>query len=375
MRILFIAFRDCANPSAVGGDIYLWELARGLSKLGNHVTFVCSRFTGSKSEEKVDGIEVLRVKGLWSLPFRIGRLYLRRLKNTFDVVIEEAIGGQRFPFFASVYVKEPLIAIWHQKNTRVFREQYPLPLAAVLSLLEYFHARIYRNRVIITPSKDSRQKVATLGFSESKVRVVYDGVGSVFENLTMREERLPLIICLGKLRKYKHADHAILALPQILEETRNNCMLIIAGKISEIDGSYPDELRRLSQNLHVETNVDFRLNISETEKLELLRRASVLVQPSPIEGFSIVVIEANRCGTPVVASDGVPSDVVRDGVNGIVYPYGDVEKLSKGVSTLLTNAKLWRQMSANSLAWSQKFSWTNATVELQNVLADAVSNS
>ena len=71
MRILFIAFRDNSNPAAVGGDIYLWALARGLAKLGNKVTFVCSSFEGSKANDNVEGVELLRIKGLWNLSFRI----------------------------------------------------------------------------------------------------------------------------------------------------------------------------------------------------------------------------------------------------------------------------------------------------------------
>ncbi len=373
MRILFIIFRDQSNPSAVGGDIYLWELARCLSNLGNQVTVLCSSFHGARDMEKVNGVELLRIKGLWSLPFKIGQVYFKKLKGKFDVVIEEAIGGQRFPFFSSLYVKEPLVAVWHQRNTTIFREQYSFPIATFLSFLEYFQARVYRNRMIITPSKSSKEEVLGLGFKKDRVSVVYDGVGDIFANVPISSKRDSLIVWLGKLRRYKHPDHAILALPQILKASGSDCKLVIAGKISEFDKSYIYELRNLCEKIRVASNVEFRFNISEAEKLELLRQASVLVQPSPIEGFSIVVIEANRCGTPVVVSDGVPSDVVRDGHNGIVYSYGDIDALSADVSKLLVDRELWEKMSRLAYLWSQKFTWKSATIELQKVLARLIA--
>jgi glycosyltransferase involved in cell wall biosynthesis len=367
LRILFIAFRDYANPEAVGGDIYLWELACGLSKLGNKVTFMCSSFEGSKTKDNIEGVDLVRIKGLWNLSFKIMKTYFKEFKGNFDVVIEEAFGGQRLPFFTAFYIKSPLIAVWHQRNTKIFREQYPIPLAILLILLEFFQARIYRNHLIITPSKCAKEKILGLGFTRNKVKVIYDGVGSIFQNPKAHPEREAIIVCLGKLRRYKRFDHPILALPLVLKKYRT-CKLVIAGKISEIDKNYAEELRHLSEKLRVENNVDFKFNISEEEKLALLGRASVLVQPSPVEGFSIVVIEANRSGTPVIASDGVPADVVIDGYNGLVYPYGDINGLSNSISKLLIDAELWRQMSENALGWSKKFNWPSSSIALQKIL-------
>ena len=367
LRILFIAFRDNSNPAAVGGDIYLWELARGLAKLGNKVTFVCSSFEGSKAKDNVEGVELLRIKGLWNLSLRILKTYFKELKGNFDVVIEEAFGGQRLPFFTALYIKSPLIAVWHQRNTKIFKEQYPLPLAALLILLEFFQARIYRNHLIVTPSKCAKEKVLTLGFARDKVKVVYDGVGSIFQSPQFQAQRDATIVCLGKLRRYKRFDHPILALPLVLKKCRN-FKLVIAGKVSEIDKNYAEDLLQLSEKLKVRNFVDFKFNISEVEKVALLGRATVLVQPSPVEGFSIVVIEANRCGTPVIASDGVPADVVINGYNGLVYPYGNISELSNAILKLLIDAELWRQMSKNALLWSRKFNWAKSTIELQKIL-------
>lgn len=368
MRFLFLVYRDFKNPNAVGGDFYLWELARGLAKLGNKVTLLCSSFQGAKSSEIIEGVEINRINSVWRLPLRIFNEYLKKLKGNFNVIVEEAIGGQRLPYLSTMYVKEPLVAVWHQRHNKVFREQYPLPIAILLSLFEFFQARLYRNRTIVTPSEGAKEKLMSLGFKYEKLKVVYDGVGSIFDSAETKSARENILVYLGKLRRYKRPDHAILALVQVLKRAKKPCKLIIAGKASEIDRGYIDWLRNLAERLNVGDLVEFRINISEKEKLKLLEKARLLVQPSPVEGFSIVVAEANRCGTPVVASDGVPRDVVINGLNGLVYRFGDIDALAMNIVRLIDDDVLWDKMSKDAHQWSQQFTWENSVAEFLKVL-------
>ena len=373
MRVLFIAFRDFENPSSVGGDYYLWELAKGLFQLGHKVTFLCSGFEGSKRIDVIDGVEIVRIKGTWSLPLQFFKRYLERMKGNFDIVVEEAIGGRRFPFLCTVYVKEPLVAVWHQRHYRIFREEYPLPMAVLLSWLELFQARLYRNRTIITPSKGAKEKLAPLGFKSDRVKVVYDGVGGIFCKGEAHQNRQNIIVYLGKLRKYKRTDHAILAFAHALKSVAPTYRLIIAGKVSEIDRNYVDQLRKIAKSLGVQNKVEFRLNISEIEKRKLLERARLLIQPSPVEGFSVVVVEANRCGTPVVASDGVPGDIAVDGYNAFIYSYGDIQASASKMAELINDPLLWRRMSKNASEWSQRFTWEKSVSEFERILKKCVS--
>jgi glycosyltransferase involved in cell wall biosynthesis len=368
LRFLFLVYRDFKNPNAVGGDFYLWELARGLAKLGNKVTLLCSSFQGAKSKEIIEGVEINRINSVWRLPLRIFNEYLKKLKDNFNVIVEEAIGGQRLPYFGTIYVKQPLVAVWHQRHNKVFREQYPFPLAIFLSLFEFFQARLYRNRTIVTPSEGAKEKIMSLGFKYEKVKVVYDGVGSIFDSAKTKSARENVLVYLGKLRRYKRPDHAILALVQVLKRAKKSCKLIIAGKASEIDRGYIDWLRNLAKRLNVGDLVEFRINISEKEKLDLLEKARLLVQPSPVEGFSIVVAEANRCGTPVVASDGVPRDVVINGLNGLVYRFGDIDALAMNIVRLIDDDVLWDKMSKDAHEWSRQFTWENSVAEFLKVL-------
>ncbi len=368
MRILFLVYRDFSNPLAVGGDLYFWELAKGLASQGNYVTVVCSQYLGSKLLEEIDGVYIVRINGKLNLPVNVLKRYLGKDKGNFDVVIEEVIGGERLPFLSSLYAKEPLIAVWHQKNTAIFREQYPFLLSSLLSMIELLIGRFYRNRLVVTPSEGAREKILTLGFKPENVKVIYDGVGKRFQKVTPSYDRKNIIVCLGKIRKYKRFDHALLAFQKVLELSESPCRLVIAGKISEIDRGYLNWLRKLSVNLGISQHVEFRLNISEDEKIELLSESRLLVQPSPVEGFSIVVAEANCCGTPVVASDGVPRDVVINNFNGLVYPFGKINAMAEKILNLLRDEAAWKRMSLNSKKWSKKFTWKKSVSRLEKIL-------
>lgn len=363
MRFLFFAYRDVKNPAAVGGDQYLWELAKGAARLKNKVTFVCSMFDNSEEEERVDGVDIVRLRGNGRLPQTLFMDYLRRWRGTFDIVVEEAIGGQRPPFLAALYVREPLIAVWYQRHFKIFREQYPFPIWGLFALLELLLAQVYRNRIILTLSQGTKQELIHLGFQGDQIKVVFPGVGESFENATTNRKREDTIVCLGKLRRYKRFDHAILALKRIKSKVERPVRLVIAGKVSEIDRDYVESLRELTERLRLGDSVEFRFNLSESEKLELLEKSRLLIAPSPVEGFSIVVAEANRCGTPVVVSDGLPGDVVINGQNGFVYPFGDIEAMADDVIELISDNELWRKMSTRAWQLSKRFSYEDSALE------------
>jgi glycosyltransferase involved in cell wall biosynthesis len=104
-----------------------------------------------------------------------------------------------------------------------------------------------------------------------------------------------------------------------------------------------------------------------------MRSARILVVTSAVEGFGIVVLEANACGVPVVASSGVPEGAVRDGFNGLRYQFGDTKALSEALTHLLEDATLYRRLSRNALANVQRFRWSRVGAEFEQVVAAAAT--
>jgi glycosyltransferase involved in cell wall biosynthesis len=78
---------------------------------------------------------------------------------------------------------------------------------------------------------------------------------------------------------------------------------------------------------------------------QLYSNASVLVLPSIEDGFGLVIGQALACGTPVIASThtGGP-DVIEEGINGLIVPAGDAERLKEALTRLHENPEMVAEM-------------------------------
>jgi glycosyltransferase involved in cell wall biosynthesis len=135
-----------------------------------------------------------------------------------------------------------------------------------------------------------------------------------------------------------------------------------------MDPGYEEELHNLVNRLNLNENVRFIKDETLEEKVELLASSRVLVLPSALEGFGMVVIEANAFGTPVVASDGVPADAALNGYNAIVVPRKNIPAYSAAIFSLLTDERRWNIMSHNSVEWATHFSWSSSVTKFLSIL-------
>jgi glycosyltransferase involved in cell wall biosynthesis len=91
--------------------------------------------------------------------------------------------------------------------------------------------------------------------------------------------------------------------------------------------------------------VHFHGTLPQEELPALYRRARVFVLPSHWEGHPKALLEAMACGLPVIVSD-VPGsrEVVRDGLDGLVFPPGDVGALARRLRAVLTDPALAQRL-------------------------------
>jgi glycosyltransferase involved in cell wall biosynthesis len=353
LRLLFLVSRHETDPRAAGGDVMGSTYARYLAEAGHEVTYLTSSYPGAPRRECRDGVKIVRLGKPELLAWRMHTYYRRRGEH-FDLVYEEAIGGARIPFCAPLYVQQPLLTAWYQVNRPLFIQQYGRWLGESLSLLEKWVARLHRKAYIIALSQDRRKDLLDLGFRPEQVFVVPPvGIDGLPPNHQPPACRQPLIVWLGKIRRYKRIDHAIYAMRRVAPICPEASM-VIAGR--QDDARYENWLRHLVRVLGLNERVHFALNLPEEEKFRLLAEARALILPSPIEGFGIVILEANACGTPAVVSEGVPEDAVIDGYNGLRAPFGDVDALAAGLVQLLRDEPLFRTVSRNATEHVRKFS-------------------
>lgn len=370
LRVLFLATRDSNHPGVAGGDLNMWECARYLASAGHSVTFATSSYPGSARAQALQGVDIVRLGGIRTLWLTSFWYYISQCRHKYDVVIAEGFGGSRIPRLAPLYVREPMVTEWRQIHRAIFAAQYPPAFGPILNLLERATAAIHRNSRLIAYTREWKERFPSIGFKPQNIFVVPVSIGDRWFSIDgSPDRRRAQVVWLGKFRRYKYPDEAIRAMPRIVRSVPE-ARLVLAGRHD--DRHYEGQLYELVRELGLEKVVDFQFDITEAHKKDLLLGSRVLLLPSAIEGFGIVVLEANACGVPVVASSGVPESSVKEGFNGLRYPLNDRASLVERTIRLLTDDDLFSRLSENATEFAQGFKWEIAGKKFEEVVLGAV---
>jgi glycosyltransferase involved in cell wall biosynthesis len=149
------------------------------------------------------------------------------------------------------------------------------------------------------------------------------------------------LLFVGRLDRQKGAAVALAALARLTGP---------AGALPlRLVGTGPEEpaLRQLAAELGVADRVRWDGQLPQPELADRYRRAAVLVVPGRDEGLGLVAIEAQLCGTPVVAAaSGGLLDVVTDGQTGRTFPPGQPDALARAVEAVLADPDASARMAA-----------------------------
>jgi glycosyltransferase involved in cell wall biosynthesis len=349
MNILIFNWRDRTHPWAGGAEVFLYEVARRWVRQGHHVTWFCGRHESQPAHDCIEGIEIIRRGGFYSVYLHAAWCYLSQWRNHFDVLLDSANG---IPFFTPLFSATPKIALVHHVHHQVFYRELPWHLAHLANSVERLCMKwVYRQTRFITVSESSRRDLVGGGVRAEQISVVYNGVDCTHYRPGIKSET-PLVAFVGRLRRYKSVDVALRAMPEVLCAVPNLRFSIVGS------GETEASLRALAEELGVAEHVRFHGYVSETEKIHLLQQAHLMVNTSMKEGWGLTVLEANACGTPVVAAN-VPGlcDSVRHGRTGLLVPYGDPAALAASVRDLLLDHEQRERLGQNARAWATRFDW------------------
>lgn len=153
---------------------------------------------------------------------------------------------------------------------------------------------------------------------------------------------LPVILFCGKFLEKKRPFDLLWALT--LLDGYPKASLVFVG-----DGPLRAEMERLTTE-HRLTNVYFLGFRNQTELPTYYAMADILVLPSSFEPWGLVLNEAMCFGLPVIASDqvGAAVDLVQEGINGFIYPVGDVKALADRLQRVLVNERARQEMGHQS---------------------------
>jgi glycosyltransferase involved in cell wall biosynthesis len=367
MRLLVVNWRDTKNPLAGGAEIYFQEIFSRLAQRGHKVTLLAERFAGSEPDEYIEGIRTIRMGGKNTFNFAVARS-INRLAESLgtDVVIDDL---NKIPFYSPWHVRKPVLAIlMHLFRGSIFHETLP-PLAAYVWLAESIIPWAYKNCRFAVLSESSKADTVRVGIPARNVTVIPPGTD--FTRFSpardMTESPLnpgpPVVLHVGRVKKYKSVDHLLRASRLLLDRGLSHKVAVVGT------GDDLPRLRKLAVRLNLGDAVEFTGFISEDEKLDWYRRAAVLSENSVKEGWGLIVMEANGCGTPVVVADSPGlRDSSKDGVNGLVYPYGDVRALADRLELILKDDALRRQLGTQAVEWAHQWTWDAAADQMERVI-------
>jgi len=371
MRILAFNWQDIKHPLGGGAEVHFHEIFSRIAELGHEVTLFCSSFPGATRRERIDGIEVIRKGGRNTFNFWVALKYWTTFRSQhFDVVIDDI---NKIPFFTPLFVRKPLVGIAHHLfGKTVFLETHFFA-ALYVYLSEKLIKCFYCRTPFLVVSESTRGEFRQLGFPDENLILVPNCIDSnVYRVTGVEKSRIPLVGYFGRLKKYKSIDHLLRAF-QIVRKDFPEARLKIVG-----DGDDRIRLEKIVGELDLGGSVEFTGYVSVEKKIEYLQEMHFVVNSSSKEGWGLTVLEANACGTCVIASD-VPGlrDSVIDGETGILYEYGNIEQLAQKISHLLHDQQLRKRLSDNAFEWSKKFRWEDSAKKTLEVLEKviALSNS
>ena len=359
MKILILNWRDIKNPSSGGAEILTQELASGFVKKGHVVTQISAHFKGSRNEEIIDGVRIIRsgdpdARRLFkSVHFAAYRLYKKNFQGKVDLVIDEVHG---IPFFTTLYVKEKKVALICEIAGDLWNIAVGFPFNIFGKIIEKIYPNLYKNIPIITISESSKKEIEKNGFSNSQVKVIPMGSNSKIVSNLPKKEKEKTLIFVSRLSKTKGVIDAIKAV-EIIKKIIPDIKLWIIGRG---EGEFVIELQKLVKDLDLSENIKFFDYVTEEKKEELLTRAHILIAPSVKEGWGLTVHEAGARGTPAVVYN-VPGlrDIVKDNVNGIICQENSPESLSDNIQKILQDDNFYAKLQKGAVSERKKHTWSN----------------
>lgn len=362
-RVLVCNWRDRLNPEAGGAEVNIHNVFGRFVRRGWDVTLLCSRYDRSwPPEAELDGIRVLRRGTQYTFNFAVPRVMLTELRHErFDLVVDEIT---KIPFYTPLYARAPVLVRMHHVHGTSVRDDFGLVTTAYVVATERLIPWAYRRAPFVVVSEGTKDDLARLGVPREQMTVIYNGLDhDTYAPGPAGAGTEPLVLFVGRLRKYKGAGELIDAMSRVVREVPA-ARLVIIGK-----GDQESVFRAQVARLGLGDRVEFRGYVDGAEKVDLMRRARVLVNPSRKEGWGLTVLEANACGTPAIGARGTGlTEAIQDGRTGLLYTPGDVDELTRAIVRLLTDDAARAALSREALQWAARFTWDRAVDEHEELI-------
>lgn len=284
----------------------------------------------------------------------------------------------------------PLVQSMHTlgkvKNAALARGDAAEPVERIQGELEVIAAA---DRLIANTDEEAQQLTEMYGADPAKVKTVNPGADlSVFQpgGLKGRAEarrRLGIaqdavvLLFVGRVQPLKGPDVVLKAAARLLESDpglrKTLQVVIVGGPSGRQQRADPDRMRDLAAQLGISDLVRFEPPCPQAELAGWYRAATVMLAPSHSESFGLVALEAQACGTPVVAASvGGLRTVVKDGDSGVLVNGHDPADWARVIKRLIGAPCRLQALSAGARRHASVFGWSATVDRLVRVYTGAM---
>jgi D-inositol-3-phosphate glycosyltransferase len=386
---------------AGGMNVYVEQIARRLAAAGTEVD-IFTRATSSRLPPVVRTAPGVQVRHVDAGPYEglsktdlaaqmctfsagVLRAEAERPAGWYDLVHSHYWLSGQVGALAAERWGVPLVHSMHTmarvKNATLAQDDTPEPHLRVVGEQQVVDGA---DRLVANTDDEADQLVGLYGADPERVQVVHPGVDlDAFTPGDAARSRallgLPhdasVLLFAGRIQPLKAPDLLLRAAAVLLQRDpalRQRLVVAVVGGPSGSGLEHPEALSTLAGDLGISDLVRFAPPAAQAELADWYRAADLVAVPSRNESFGLVALEAQACGTPVVAAGvGGLRTAVADGASGLLVPTHDPLAWADALGALLTDGARRERLAAGARLHARRFGWDATAHALLDGYADA----
>lgn len=390
---------------AGGMNVYVVETAKRIAAAGTAVE-IFTRATSSDlppALELAPGVLVRHVTAgpyegllkadlpgqLCAVTSGVMRVEATHPEGWFDLIHSHYWLSGQVGWLASERWGVPLVHSMHTmakvKNLELADGDNPEPMVRVIGEEQVVAAAA---RLVANTADEARQLIDLYGADPQAVDVVHPGVdleqftpgepGVSRRRLGLAEDSV-ILLFVGRIQPLKAPDILLRAAARLLETDpvlRSRLLVVVCGGPSGTGLEHPTSLSDLAADLGIADIVRFEPPGDRQMLADWYRAADVTVVPSYSESFGLVAVEAQACGTPVVAAavGGLRTAVLHE-TSGVLVEGHDPRDYATVLRHLIDNPERLAELSRGARMHAASFGWAATTTGLLDTYARAMAGS
>lgn len=235
---------------------------------------------------------------------------------------------------------------------------------------------------IITVSKFERNRIAEffkIPKDDNRLVAIYNGVTEHFRKIDDQNEldrvkqlyKLPenFFFFLGNTDPKKNTPGVLKAFSDYLKKTKDDTYLVML----DYEQSALEKILSDIGDKELKSKIVLTGYVVNTDLPAIYNLCRIFLYPSLRESFGIPMLEAMRCGVPVITSNTSSMPEVSGDAAYIVDPYKP-EEITEGIIELLNNSKLREELIKKGYKQSQNFSWKNMAIDVLKLYEEVYRN-